>query len=404
MNKTPMANRLHIAILGKRNAGKSSIINAMTNQDIAIVSSKKGTTTDPVYKTMELLPVGPVVIIDTAGIDDEGELGELRVKKTVAILEKTDLAILVVDEDRDLTFEESLIAKINHRNIPVIGVANKSDIHNIDITKLESKLEIPFIKVSASSKDGIEALKESIAHKAKYIDYEEPAIIGDLINRLDVIVHVIPIDKSAPKGRLILPQVQTIRDVLDHKGINIVVQDTELKETIEKFRNYIKVVVTDSQAFGRIKEMVPQDIYLTSYSILYARYKGELTELVKGAKEIKNLKDGDRVLICEACTHHRQEGDIGKEKIPKFLEEITSKKLNFDWSSGTTIPEDISSYKAIVHCGGCMLNRREMKNRINKAIKNNVPIINYGVFLGMKFNVLDRALDMFPEAKEVWEE
>jgi len=403
MNETPRANRVHIAIFGKRNAGKSSLINAITNQDIALVSSTKGTTTDPVYKSMELLPLGPVVMIDTAGIDDEGELGGLRVKKTITVLDKTDLALILIDSrDRDLKFERDLLKLIKKKGIPVIGVINKSDLVEVNLEYYEDALDLKFLGISAKTKDGIDELKNHIAEYAKNIHFEEPIIIGDLINRYDVILHVVPIDKAAPKGRLILPQVQTIRDVLDHKGINIVVQDTELEETIRMFRDKIKIVVTDSQVFGMIRDIVPEDIYLTSYSILYARYKGELTELVRGAKEIRNLQDEDLILVSEACTHHRQKDDIGQEKIPKFLEEISGRKLRFDWSSGTTIPDDLDKYRMIVHCGGCMLNRREMKVRIGKAVEKNIAIVNYGVFLGLKFNVLDRALDLFPEAKKIW--
>lgn len=403
MNNTPRANRPHIAIFGRRNSGKSSLINAITNQDIALVSSQKGTTTDPVYKSMEILPLGPVVVIDTAGIDDEGELGELRVKKTLRVLDKTDLAILLLDnENNDLSFEKEILNLIIKKGIPVIGVINKIDLSSPDIKEFENQLKLKFLMVSAKTKEGINELKEQIAKKAETIDFEEPAIIGDLINRYDVILHVVPIDKAAPKGRLILPQVQTIRDVLDHRGINIVVQDAELDEAIKMFRDKIKIVVTDSQAFGRIKKIVPDDIYLTSYSILYARYKGELTEMVKGAKKIKTLSNGDCVLISESCTHHRQKGDIGQDQIPKFLEELSGKKLEFEWSSGTTIPEDLSKYKMILHCGGCMINRKQMISRINKAKEQDIPIVNYGVFLGLKFDVLDRALDLFPQAKQIW--
>lgn len=405
MNNTPRANRPHIAIFGRRNAGKSSLINAITNQDIALVSETKGTTTDPVYKSMEILPLGPVVVIDTAGIDDEGELGKLRVKKTLKVLEKTDLAILLVDSaETDLSFEVEILKMINKKGIPVIGVVNKIDLLDNDEKKFENELNIKFVKVSAKTKEGINNLKEQIAIKAETIDFEEPAIIGDLIDRLDVILHVVPIDEAAPKGRLILPQVQTIRDVLDHNGVNIVVQDSELDDTIKMFRDKIKIVVTDSQAFGRIRNIVPEDIFLTSYSILYARYKGELNELVRGAKAVRSLNDGDIVLISESCTHHRQKGDIGKDQMPKFLQEMSGSKLSFEWSSGTTIPDDLSRYSMILHCGGCMINRKQMISRINKAKSKNIPIVNYGVFLGLKFNVLDRALDLFPEAKKIWKE
>ncbi|MBS4534557.1 [Clostridium sp. D2Q-14] len=401
MNTTPRANRLHIGIFGKRNTGKSSLINAVTNQDIALVSKTKGTTTDPVYKSMEILPIGPVVIIDTAGIDDSGELGELRVNKTFKVLEKTDIAIILIDsEEEDFEYEKKIIKTIKEKNIPVIGVINKIDLKRVSKNKIEKELEINFFKVSAKTKEGIENFKNKIAEYSKDIEYDKKVIIGDKVNKDDVIVQVIPIDESAPKGRLILPQVQTIRDVLDHNGINIVVQDTELKKTIELFRDKIKLVITDSQAFGKIKDIIPEDIYLTSYSILFARYKGELSEFIKGVNHIKKLKINDNVLISEACTHHRQKNDIGKQLIPKFLKEITGKELNFEWSSGNTIPEDLSKYSVIIHCGGCMINRKEMLSRINKALINNIPIINYGIFLAYNHGILPRALEIFPEEKK----
>lgn len=402
MNNTPRANRLHIGIFGKRNTGKSSLINAITNQDIALVSETKGTTTDPVYKSMEILPIGPVVVIDTAGIDDSGELGELRVKKTLKVLEKTDLAILLIDsEEEDFQYEKEIIDMINKKSIPIIGAINKIDIKNIDKDEIEKELGIDLFRVSAKTKEGIEQFKDKIAQFSKKIEYEKKVIIGDKIEKEDVIVQVVPIDEAAPKGRLILPQVQTIRDVLDHNGINIVVQDTELKKTIELFGDKIKLVITDSQAFGRIKDIVPENIYLTSYSILFARYKGELSEFIKGVNQVRKLRENDIVLISEACTHHRQKGDIGKDQIPKFLQELSEKKLKFEWSSGSTIPEDISKYSMIVHCGGCMINRKEMLSRVERASNKNIPIVNYGIFLAFKYNILSRALEIFPKEKNM---
>lgn len=398
MNSTPRSNRLHIGIFGKRNTGKSSLINALTSQEIALVSNIKGTTTDPVYKSMELLPIGPVVFIDTAGIDDEGKLGELRIKKTLKVLEKTDIAIILLSfESEDLEYEKSLIENIKKKNIPIIGVLNKVDKYNGSIKYLEQELNIKTYKTSIKTKDGIEKLKDEICKLKPYINDENPFIIRDKIKKNDVIVQVTPIDDSAPKGRLILPQVQTIREVLDGNGINIVVQDSELQKTIELFGDKIKMVITDSQVFGKIKDIVPNHIFLTSYSILFARYKGDLLEFTKGIKEIKRLKKGDKILISEACSHHRQKGDIGRDKIPKFLQEISGVDLNFDWSSGNSIPEDISKYSLIVHCGGCMINRKEMVSRIKNASQKNIPIINYGIFLAYKHDILERALEIFPE-------
>lgn len=402
MNNTPRANRMHIGIFGKRNVGKSSLINAITNQDIALVSKTKGTTTDPVYKSMEILPIGPVVIIDTAGIDDTGELGELRVDKTLKVLDKTDIAIILIDSKEDnLQYEKNIIKMMNKENIPILGVLNKIDINNKDTKKLEKELDIEFFKVSAKTKRGIDKLKNRISDFSKEVEYEKKVIIADKVEKNDVIVHVVPIDEAAPKGRLILPQVQTIRDVLDNHGINIVVQDTELKETIKLFGDKVKLVITDSQAFGRIKDIVPKYIYLTSYSILFARYKGELSQFIKGIKNIQELNEEDTILISEACTHHRQKGDIGKDKIPKFLQEISNKKLNFQWSSGLNMPDDISKYSMIIHCGGCMINRKEMMNRVKKANIQNIPIVNYGIFLAYKHDILSRALEIFPEERKI---
>ncbi|MBS4539298.1 [Clostridium sp. D2Q-11] len=402
MNNTPRANRLHIGIFGKRNAGKSSLINAITNQDIALVSKTKGTTTDPVYKSMEILPIGPVVVIDTAGIDDTGELGDLRVKKTLKVLEKTDLAILLIDsEQEDFQYEKDIIKMIKKKNIPILGAVNKIDKQDIDIDIIKKELGIELLKVSAKTKNGIDEFKDKIAQYSKDIEYEKKVIIGDKIDKNDVVVQVVPIDEAAPKGRLILPQVQTIRDVLDHNGINIVVQDTELEKTIELFGDKIKLVITDSQAFGRIKDIVPENIYLTSYSILFARYKGELREFIKGVNNIKKLNEDDTILISEACTHHRQKGDIGRDKIPQFLQELSEKNLKFEWSSGSTIPEDISKYSMIVHCGGCMINRKEMLSRIERASVRSIPIVNYGIFLAYKHDILPRAIEIFPNEKNM---
>ena len=402
MQETPRSNRLHIAIFGKRNAGKSSLINALTNQDIALVSEVAGTTTDPVYKTMEILPIGPVVIIDTAGIDDEGILGDLRVKKTYKVLNKTELAVVVINGSEGITaFDEEIIDRIKGKRIPLVGVVNKIDEHNLEDTIVEAWEQtygFPFVKVSALRGEGIEALKEKMILQAK-VEKQEKVIVGDLIEPHDLVVLVTPIDKAAPKGRMILPQQQTIRDVIDHGAIAIMTRETELAETLASLGKKPKMVITDSQAFVKVDALTPKDIPMTSFSILFARYKGELEELVLGAKKIQRLKPGDRVLICEGCTHHRQEGDIGKDKIPKWIEGIVGGELHFEWTSGTYYPEpeEMKRFQLIVHCGGCMLNPKEMEFRIQQAIENDTPIVNYGVLIGYITGVLERALEPFPQ-------
>ncbi len=406
MQETPRSNRLHIAIFGKRNAGKSSLINAITNQDIALVSTVAGTTTDPVYKAMEILPIGPVVIIDTAGIDDEGELGELRIKKTYQVLNKTELAIIIINAKEGITdFDKDVISRVKEKNIPLLGVINKIDeidVNYEDIIKWKEKYNIDFIRVSATTKEGIEDLKEGIVKTANLKSHEK-VIIGDLIELGDFVVLVTPIDKAAPKGRMILPQQQTIRDIIDHGGIPIVTRETELTAALNGLKKKPKMVVTDSQAFKAVDRLTPKDINLTSFSILFARYKGDLKELVWGVSRIKTLEPGDKVLICEGCTHHRQEGDIGKDKIPKWIESIVGGKLEFSWTSGTAYPEaeEMKEYELIVHCGGCMLNPKEMEFRIEQAKRNNTPIVNYGVLIGYVTGVLERALDIFPEIKKI---
>ncbi len=409
MQDTPRSNRLHIAIFGKRNAGKSSLINALTNQDIALVSPVAGTTADPVYKSMEILPIGPVLIIDTAGIDDEGMLGELRINKTYKVLNKTELAIIVITSVDGITdFEDDLIKKIQEKKIPMVGVVNKIDIqgsNSSEVEKWEREYNIPFVNVSAANGEGIEELKQKIIEQAN-ITTEEKVIVGDLIEPNDFVVLVTPIDKAAPKGRMILPQQQTIRDIIDHGGVAIVTRETELTETLKGIGVKPKLVITDSQAFKGVHRDTPLDIMLTSFSILFARYKGDLQELVLGAKKVSSLKHGDHVLICEGCTHHRQEGDIGKVKIPKWLEKTVGGKLNFEWTSGTSYPEpdEIKKYQLIIHCGGCMLNPKEMAFRINQAVDNNTPIVNYGVLIGLMSGVLERALEPFPEIKRLYTE
>ena len=405
MNQTPASERVHISFFGKRNAGKSSVINAVTGQDLSIVSSVMGTTTDPVYKTMELLPLGPVMIIDTPGIDDEGELGALRVRKSYQVLNKTDIAILVVDSTIGKTEEEfALIHRFHKKKIPYLVVYNKIDLlSNEEIKDLAMSVRPGEVLVSASSNMNIYELKEKIA-SLKPEDTHKYPLIQDLIDPLDLVILVVPIDKAAPKGRLILPQQQTIRDILERGALSLVVRDTELKDTLEHFRAQgirPRLVVTDSQAFARVSRDTPEDITLTSFSILFARYKGELETQLKGVSSLSSLEDGDRILISEGCTHHRQCGDIGTSKIPDWIRNYTGKKPVFEFTSGTEFPEDVSSYKMVVHCGGCMLNEREMKYRIACCQDQEVPITNYGILIAQVTGILKRSLGPFPEMQKL---
>lgn len=405
MNQTPASERVHISFFGKRNAGKSSVINAVTGQDLAIVSSVMGTTTDPVYKTMELLPLGPVMVIDTPGIDDEGELGALRVRKSYQVLNKTDIAILVIDSTIGKTEEEfALIHRFHKKKIPYLVVYNKIDLlSNEEIKDLAMSVRPGEVLVSASSNMNIYELKEKIA-SLKPEDTHKYPLIQDLIDPLDLVILVVPIDKAAPKGRLILPQQQTIRDILERGALSLVVRDTELKDTLEHFRAQgirPRLVVTDSQAFARVSRDTPEDITLTSFSILFARYKGELETQLKGVSSLSSLEDGDRILISEGCTHHRQCGDIGTSKIPDWIRNYTGKKPVFEFTSGTEFPEDVSSYKMVVHCGGCMLNEREMKYRIACCQDQEVPITNYGILIAQVTGILKRSLGPFPEMQKL---
>jgi [FeFe] hydrogenase H-cluster maturation GTPase HydF len=402
MQDTPRGTRLHIAIFGRRNAGKSSLINALTNQDIALVSDVPGTTTDPVYKAMEILPLGPVVIIDTAGIDDAGDLGALRVERTRQVLNKTDLAILVIEPGAGVTdYERDLAADIRKRAIPAVAVAGKSDLGipaDEELAAWSAELGESILPVSAKTRQGIEELKRAIIKKAPD-NWEGPPVIGDLLNPGDTVVLVVPIDLAAPKGRLILPQVQTIRNILDHDAYSIVVKERELREALAGLRHKPRIVVTDSQEFLKVAADTPDDVLLTSFSILFARYKGDLETLVAGAKAIDSLKPGDKVLIAEGCTHHRQADDIGKVKIPRWLRQAVGGELNFEWVSGGDFPRDLASYNLIVHCGACMLNRREMLHRLSVARENSVPIVNYGVLIAHVHGILPRALTPFPAAR-----
>lgn len=394
LNSTPSAERVHIGFFGKRNAGKSSVVNAVTNQELSVVSDVKGTTTDPVYKAMELLPLGPVEIIDTPGFDDEGELGSLRVKKTKQILNKTDIAVLVIDGSVGLTAAESeLIGLFVKKSIPYLIVYNKSDIAP------KTNCAENEISVCALTGSNISELKEKIASLVKS-DSESRRIIGDIIKPEDIVVLVTPIDEAAPKGRIILPQQQTLRDILDADALAVVTKEFQLEAALKKLAVKPALVITDSQAFAMVSKIVPEDIPLTSFSILMARYKGFLESAVIGAAAIDDLKDGDKVLISEGCTHHRQCGDIGSVKLPALLRKKTGADIDITLSSGRDFPEDVSQYKLVIHCGGCMLNEREIKYRMNSAKECNVPFTNYGTALAHLNGILKRSLGIFPDLLE----
>ncbi len=407
MNTVPVANRLHIALFGRRNVGKSSLINALTGQSLSVVSEVPGTTTDPVYKTMELLPIGPVVIIDTAGMDDIGDLGNLRVEKTYDILRKTNYAVIVINAQDGLTDMEKDFAKdIKARGIPAVCVVNKSDLKapgKDEVEGIKKQLDIPVFCASSLNHTGIEELKKFIANNAVF-DEAELSIVGDLIKPGDFVVLVTPIDKAAPKGRLILPQQQTIRDIIENDAIAVVTKEYELKETLKNLSKKPSLVITDSQAFLKVSADTPPDIPLTSFSILFARYKGELIEMVRGLKRIESLKNGERVLVVEGCTHHRQADDIGKVKIPRWIRQIAGGDIDFEWASGNSFPKDIKSFNAIIHCGGCMLNKMEMQYRINFSKDNGVAITNYGMLIAYVQGILKRALEPFPAASMILEE
>lgn len=398
MNETPRANRLHIAVFGRRNAGKSSLINAITGQEVALVSKHPGTTTDPVYKAMELLPLGPVVFIDTAGLDDTGDLGRLRVKKTLAVMDKTDLALMVFSpENSSFDLEKEWYEKLRERKIPIIGVVNKVDIKDTGIDKYSKDFDFPFVKVSAKEGTNIWKIKEMISQYAPS-NFELPALIGDILKPKSQVILVTPQDIQAPKNRLILPQVQTIRDLLDHNCMALVAKDTELEDLLQSLKWLPDLVITDSQIFHRVNEIVPENVPLTSFSIIMSRYKGELGTFIKGAHAIDELKPGDRVLIAEACTHHPLENDIGRQKLPALLEKKAGGKLEIDVKAGADFPEDLTPYRLILHCGSCMLNRKQMLSRIIRAIQQDVPITNYGMAFAHAAGILKRATSMFGQA------
>ena len=388
LNQTVSAERVHIAFFGLRNVGKSSLVNAVTGQELSVVSDVKGTTTDPVKKAMELLPLGPVVIIDTAGIDDEGELGSLRIQKSKEILDITDIAVLVTEADRELTEPEKELAyTFKKKKLPFIIVLNKADLAPY---RKEKDNEI---LVSAKEGANILKLKEKLAGLIP--DKSEKYILKDLVNKGDTVILVMPIDESAPKGRIILPQQEVLRELLEIGCITICVQDRELKESLEKLKLPPSLVITDSQVFKKVSEIVPEDIRLTSFSILFARYRGGLAKMLEGADMLSKLKDGDRVLISEGCTHHRQCEDIGTVKLPRWIREYSGATPHFEFTSGGTYPDDLTSYKLIVHCGGCMLNEAAMKSRIGKAVSAGIPIVNYGMAIAEMTGILKRAMKVF---------
>lgn len=393
LNDTPNGERVHIAFFGRRNAGKSSLVNAVTAQNISVVSNVPGTTTDPVSKAMELLPLGPVLITDTPGFDDEGALGELRVKTTRRVLDRADIAVLVV-EDKIEEAEQQLINEFSSKKLNYITVYTKADVHDYSEKKAaEDKSRSAF--VSAVTGEGITELKEMLSRLMP--EKKEARIIGDKLVRGDVVVLVTPIDESAPKGRMILPQVQTIRDVLDSGAMPIVCKETELTETMAALANPPKLVITDSSVFDKVNSMLPASVPLTSFSLLFARYKGFLGTALKGVDALNTLKDGDTVLISEGCTHHRQCNDIGTTKIPKVLKKITGKELNLTFSSGGEFPEDLSGISMVVHCGGCMLNDAEMRSRAQKAEEQKVPFTNYGILFAHAAGILERSTECFRE-------
>ena len=395
LNDTPSSERVHIGFFGRRNAGKSSVVNAVTGQELSVVSDVKGTTTDPVTKAMELLPLGPVVIIDTPGFDDEGELGELRVRKTKQILNRTDLAVLIVDGTVGLTdTERQLIGIFTEKNIPYLTVYNKSDIAQKRVCQ-DNETE-----VSALTGENIYELKERIAALAK-LPSAEKRIVGDLLSPCDMVVLVTPIDAAAPKGRMILPQVQTLRDVLDADAIPVFAKEGQLADALAGLVKPPKMVVTDSQVFGMVSRIVPESVPLTSFSILMARYKGFLGAAVRGAAAIRGLRDGDTVLISEGCTHHRQCGDIGSVKLPALLKKYTGKSLNIELSSGRDFPEELGKYALVIHCGGCMLNEREMSHRQSTAEAAGVPFTNYGTAIACMNGILRRSLGIFPDLERL---
>lgn len=396
LNERPSSERPHIAFFGMRNAGKSSLVNAVTNQQLSLVSDIKGTTTDPVQKAMEILPLGPVVIIDTPGMDDEGALGELRIQRAIRTLDKTDIAVLVIDAKKGKSEADSqLEALIKSRNIPLITVFNKSDLLAVSPDILSQDKTIYLSSKTGSGVNELKSLLGNIIGKSE----NDRHLVSDIISPGDIVVLVTPIDESAPKGRMILPQQQVIRDVLDGGAVNVVTKESELEIALSGLKNPPRMVITDSQAFGIVSKIVPESVPLTSFSILFARYKGDLAEAVKGARKLDSLKDGDKILISEGCTHHRQCGDIGTVKLPNWIKKHTGKQIEFTFTSGGEFPSDLSRYSLIIHCGACMINAREMASRIQRAKAAGVPITNYGTAIAHMHGILDRSLSPFDDIK-----
>lgn len=396
MQDTPKGNRIHIAFLGKRNAGKSSIINAISNQQVSIVSNVPGTTTDPVYKAMELFPIGPIMLIDTAGLDDEGYIGNLRIEKTKEIMNKTDIAVIAIDcKNENFEYEMYLKEELSKRKIPIIIVLNKIDgVDNLDEVIVRARKQFDnIVSISALRRENIDKLKEKIIEQVP--SNNETTLLEGIVNKKDLILLITPQDLQAPKGRLILPQVQVLRDILDKGAMAMVLKDTELQEGLKNLYKKPDLVITDSQIFNKVKDIIPRDIKLTSFSVLMARYKGDIRLLIEGAKSINNLKPGDNILISEACTHHSLKGDIAKEKIPNLLKKKIGGEVNIDFSSGEDFTKNIEKYKLIIHCGGCMLNQKQMINRLNKANEKNIPITNFGVALAYLNGLLKRVSEMF---------
>lgn len=394
----PKANRLHIGIFGKRNAGKSSLINALVNQEISIVSEIAGTTTDVVEKTMEFLPLGPVVFLDTAGIDDSGNIGEKRIEKTKKVFNRTDIAVIVCDSTGWNEYEINLFNEFKERNIPVLAVVNKQDIQPIEQEKLDAikqYVKEPLLTTLIHNREVVYKLKEQLISVCPDDFITPPSLLGDIVKTGDTVVLVIPVDKEAPKGRIILPQVQVLRDLLDNKCKAVVTQDTELDSALKNLKEPPRMVITDSQAFNTVAEIVPKEIELTSFSIIFARIKGDLKEFYNGAEAIDNLKDNDKVLICESCSHHQIEDDIARVKIPRLIKQKTGKNILFEYHSGHDFPENLNDYALLIHCGACMTNRKEVLSRILKCKKANVPITNYGITIAHCLGILKRAVKPF---------
>jgi len=406
MRNTPKGFRLHIGLFGRRNVGKSSLLNALTRQTVSIVSDIAGTTTDPVEKPMELLPIGAVLFIDTAGIDDVGALGEMRVQKTKQVFDRTDVGIIVTVAGDWGDFEEAILTELRERKIPVIVVFNKTDVARVDSTQ-EARLKdlkIPCVETSAARGEGVLDLREALVTAAPEEFINAPAIIGDLVPAGELVVLVIPIDLEAPKGRLILPQVQSIRDILDSDAYCLVVKERELRDALDRLKRPPALVVTDSQAFLKVAGDTPDDVLMTSFSILFARFKGDLIEFVRGALAIENLVPGDKVLICESCSHHPIGEDIGRVKLPRWLRQYVGGKLDFTHVQGHDFPDDLSTYKLAVHCGACMWNRREVLSRIIRCQQAGVPITNYGLAIAYSLGIFARALRPFPGALEAYQQ